>query len=528
VSSSPLSSSPFELRGGAVASSNAITALARAPASAVPPPTRSPARPAPPAALDFARGARLHAADGHAERLARQSVMLRPFLARMKASGSRPADLSPAVAQSAAVIPLTVGQSTVIKVDTAGLCDSTYAKVVARVVYVGAKSIVLEDTRAPLATKMDSDYIKLAKTFDNTMFPILTQYFGNPFAYDGALQKLGKVTMLFTPVVNNAASNLLGFVSQCDMYPASSDAGLPASNNTELFYGRVPTAATGSISDVNSRPGWNSVIGGTLIHEAKHITTLAERFADPVGSNPTDELWFEEGTAQLAPEFYARTVYGAGLTWKNDAVYANTVRNDFFAPNAQYLMGDDFLFLYGYLGASEASSFMSPPAVDLNVHGSAWLFARWLLDQYSTQESDLLKPLIKDATMAGIQNIANKTGRTWEEIDGYFSLALAADDYPGFTPPANARYTVPSWNLRNVYAGLSADDPTDFVAWPLHTHPVSFGSWTAQISALLGGSGAIFDLSGTQAGRQLLDLHSLSGAPLDAGHTLRLAIVRIQ
>jgi hypothetical protein len=528
VSSLPLSASAFELRGAAASSAGSIAASVRAPGAAYSPAPRVPARQAPPAALAFARGARLHDADGHAERLARQSAIMRPFLTRMKMPGARRSGVSLAATQAATVIPLTVGQSTVIKVDTAGLCDSTYAKVVARVVYVGARSIVLEDTRAPLATKMDSDYIKLAKAFDVTMFPILTQYFGNPFAYDSALQKLGKITMLFTPVVNNAASNLLGFVSQCDMYPASSDAGLPASNNTELFYGRVPTAATGNISDVNSRPGWNSVIGGTLIHEAKHITTLAERFADPVGSEPTDELWFEEGTAQLAPEFYARTVYGASLTWKNDAVYANTVRNDFFAPNAQYLMGDDFLFLYGYLAASEASSFMSPPAVDPNVHGSAWLFARWLLDQYSTQESDLLKPLIKDATMVGIQNITNKTGRTWEELDGYFTLALGADDYPGFTPPANARYMVPSWNLRSVYAGLNGDDPTDFVAWPLGTHPVSFGSWTTRVTTLLGGSGAIFDLSGTQTARQLLDLHSLSGAPLDPGHTLRMAIVRIQ
>ena len=75
----------------------------------------------------------------------------------------------------------------------------------ARVVYVGTKSIVLEATDSPLAGTMDADYVKIGQSFDNTQFPIITcSSFGNPLAFDDSLSNVGKVTMLFTKLVNES------------------------------------------------------------------------------------------------------------------------------------------------------------------------------------------------------------------------------------------------------------------------------------------------------------------------------------
>ncbi|MDE3153115.1 MAG: hypothetical protein KGL93_12780, partial [Gemmatimonadota bacterium] len=119
-------------------------------------------------------------------------------------------------------------------------------------------------------------------------------------------------------------------------------------------------------------------------------------------------------------------------------------------------------------------------------------------------------------------------GRSWDELDGYFTLMLAADDYPGFTFAAGARYEEPSWNLRSIYTGLNSDDPNDYPAWPLAARPFPFGSWTASIDALAGGSAALFDISGTQGAPQLIDVHAVDGTPPAAGSPLRMVILRIQ
>jgi hypothetical protein len=426
-----------------------------------------------------------------------------------------------------------VGDTVTLKVQTGNSC-SAFSRVVGRVVYVGTHSIILEGNDAPLAGQMDADYVKLGQVYDNVMYPILTQYFGDPMAFDDSLLHVGKVTMLFTKRVNDQATDLLGFVTPCDQFPVAYDSLVPSSNHTPMFYARVPTTQAGSSGDVNVRSVWNALIPGTLIHESKHITAVAERFADPVG-DLLEESWFEEGTAQVAMELYGRTVYGPAAGWKSNATYGNTVFCDVRGGlvgsscyGKPYVMADPFLFLNDYMLSNETKSFLSAGSEDADIYGSAWLFARWLLDQYSTQESDLLKPLVRDATMAGVDNVTDKSGHTWNELAGYFTLALAADDYPGFTPAAGARYTVPSWNLRSIYSGFATDFPTNFSPWPLGVHAISFGASTTPVGSLVGGAGAFFDLSGTQATRQLIDIHAPGGGAIPATSPLRLLILRIQ
>ena len=521
----------FVLRGavgpasGALAGTRAPAGIAAAPM--VPMVPRMQAAPVPAGALALMAGAAAHMRDGHALQLAQRSAYVRPLLAQLKAHARRPRAGLDAAAALNPPIPQTVGDTATVKIDTVSQGDQckTWVSVQARVVYVGSHSIILEDVNAPLARTMDADYVALGQHYDSLQYPIITQYFGDPMAFDDSLTRVGKVTMLFSPLANAAGGGgELGWVTPCDLFPTSFDADVPSSNHTEMFYAVVPTLATGSTNDAHVRSVWDALMPATLIHETKHIAATAERFADPVGTL-LEESWLEEGTAQIAVELYGRAIYGTA--WKGDVGYNQSVYYD-VRNVTPYIMTSPFLDLYDYMQHNETKSFLSAGTADPDIYGSAWLFSRWMLDQYSTQESDILKPLIADATLAGIANVTDKTGRLWDELDGYFTMAYAADQYPGSTAPANARYIVPSWNLRDIFQGLSYDFPYNFASWPLAAHATAFGTFSTEVDSLAGGSGSIFDISGSLTGRQLLDLHAVSGAVLPLGHTLRMVVVRVE
>ena len=525
---SPSDIESFEVRGAGGVSVVASRATPNALAAAAAPGRRSAGAMLAPGVEN---GAVRHLYDGHAQRMQRTIEAMQPLIAELKSGGPPPRyNVAPGTPDRF-VIPTTLGSTVVFKYPTGGGCTD-FVSDTARVIYVGTHSIVLESNTAPLAGTLDTIFVSLAQKFDTLMYPILTSTFGNPMAFDDSLSKNGKVAMLFTKHVNDESANLLGFVSPCDMLPASYDAQAPASNNTEVFYARVPLSTTGSSGSVDVASVWKRIIGATLIHESKHITAVAERFADPVGTD-LEQSWFEEGTAQVASEIYARKIYGVG--WKSDATYANTVYCDLRGSGttgpcagAEYLMADQFTFLHDYENQNELTSFLSPGTSDPNIYGSAWLFARWLLDQYSASEGDLMKPLVADATMNGVENVTNKTGRSWDELDGYFTMMLAADNYPGFAQTPGARFEEPSWNLRDIFSGLHADDSRDFDAWPLGVRSFTFGGFVSTVPQLVGGSAALLDISGAQSAPQLLDIHSTSGSPLPPGSALRMVILRIQ
>jgi hypothetical protein len=108
------------------------------------------------------------------------------------------------------------------------------------------------------------------------------------------------------------------------------------------------------------------------------------------------------------------------------------------------------------------------------------------------------------------------------------------DDLPGFTP-SNAHLRFPSWNLRDIWLGMCSDLGPCTIAnntsqlypssTPFSPHAVTFGNFNVNLTTLEGGAFAIFDLSGVQSARQLLELKSVNGG--DPPSTIRIAIVRI-
>ena len=439
----------------------------------------------------------------------------------------------------------TVGTITPVKLpnlDAANFCTSSIA-VNARTVFVGQRGVILEDTttvfgaRATLAGQMDDYYRRLGQEFDAVVWPLITTNFGNPLAMDAQIGGVGKVVMVFSPRINVMQQQAVqGFAVSCDLDPT-----LPSSNAGAFFYAVVPTSSTSGYTNSESRDSWFRQIRATVVHEVKHIATFAERRSRGLSLDPvlTDVSW-EEGTARVAEELYARSFYQSPA--KANLRYAASIGCDltFLAVGAcqdrPVLMQRHFEALFGALSASQSLSPLGrAQPTDVSFYASAWSLLRWAIDHYGPTESQFLSAFTTGTTTGVPALEARTASHPWEEILGEWSLAMYLDDLPGFTP-ANPRIDFPSWNLRNIFLGLCGDlgpctTPTNLVQQyprpiPQQPHAVSFGNFTSAINAMVGGGYTLFDLGGTQTARQLLELKGPNGT--DPPSTMRIAIARVQ
>jgi hypothetical protein len=484
---------------------------------------------------------RLRDADGrHAQLLEQNMEFLRTHRATIRASlTSAGAQLRPPV--SAQV--MTVGNITTVKVpnlNASNFCV-TSTPIGARTVYAGPHAIIVEDTTTvfaggpTLAGTMDNYYQQLGQEFDNVMFPLVLGNFGNPLVLDAQLSNLGKIVMVFSPRVNGALEgSILGFVVSCDFSPVGT---APSSNVGEYLYGAVPTSSALGYFDAGTRDSWMRQIRPTIIHEVKHITAFANRIKNNLA---LEELAWEEGMARTAEELYARTFYGT-LAKQNTGFAASIGCDVQFASapppcaNRPFLMLRHFDALYMYLGESALVSTLGRTfPQDFTFYASAWSVERWANDLFSTSESQFLK----DWTLSGATGVANleaRTGQSWEQSLGEWSLALYVDDLPGFTP-TNPHLRFLSWNLPDIWLGMCSalgpcSNPNNSSQLypssnPFASYAVAFGNFNVNLTTLGGGTFVIFDLSGLQTAKQLIELRSVNGG--DPPGTVRMAIVRIQ
>ena len=413
-------------------------------------------------------------------------------------------------------------------INAANACNK-YFEVQVRVVHAGQHAIVVEDAASPVAGQMDARYRQLGDEFDRVMWPILTANFGDPLRMDSQLDANGKIVMLFSPVVNRNFEGIAGFVIGCDFYPrvgAQPRDSVPASNEGEVFYAMVPTDTASTNFAGTSLGGWLRTIRSTLIHEAKHITSFAERTA---ANNTPEHAWLEEGTARHAEELYARALSNA--TWKGNAGYTS-IACEVYVRDPQcagrpFVMFKHFDGLYEYM---QANGSLSPLGKanddDFTYYGSAWSLVRWAAD-LAPNEAEFFKRLTR-GPQAGIANLEAASGRTWATIVSDWTMALAVDDYPGAAP--DREQSMASWNLRNVFAGMNADfaESQGFYTarYPLEPERQAFGAFTISGSDVRGGAGRVIELTGTWPGQQVLELKGPGGATPPT--TLRLVVTRVQ
>jgi uncharacterized protein YjdB len=364
------------------------------------------------------------------------------------------------------------------KLEDPDFCAS-YRTITARVVYAGSHALILEDVNSALAGRMDSYFQILGQEFDNVMYPILTQNFGNPLALDSLTDNDGRIAMVVSPVVNSYGVG--GFVVSCDFFPESV---APSSNTGEIFYTQAPTYRGSGFSQYTPDV-WLWLTRAVVMHEAKHLTALAERLSRGLA---LEESWLEEGTAVIAEELWSRGVYG--MPWRGNLSYRQTLYCDVRptfpeCTGRPFAMFNAFAFLYDNLQRYDQHTALHPmnPS-DATFYGTSWALLRWAMDYHTSSESVFLKALVQEP-LTGVANLSARVGRPFGDVLTEWGAALYLDAWS--RPSSQPRLGFPSWYLEDVFVGMAVDFPNDFLdgGHPLrprglvrdYPYPLNPGSW---------------------------------------------------
>jgi Bacterial Ig-like domain (group 2)/IPT/TIG domain len=408
-------------------------------------------------------------------------------------------------------------------VQSTGSCRS-YKEITARAVFVGTRSILWEDEAAPLAGAMDGYFARLGHEFDSTMYRSDSAYFGDPLVTDAYTDGDHHVDMVFTPSV---PSGLAGFVVSCDLF-ARDSVNDPSSNFGEFFYAVVPTVA-GTGYNGNTADAWLRNIRTTVVHEVKHIASMGARLTN--NASTFEESWLEEGMAREAESVWLRDhLYHA--PWKGEATYAATVFCDVrptYSPcgDAAYGVFSHFLTLYTVLRNPGASSlFGRVTDNDFNFYALAWSFSRWVDDRYAISDTAFLRGITQATSTSGMTTIAALTGQSVDQLMGHWVLSLDVDGLSAFA--ANPDVQFPTWDTRDIYAGMAADFPSFFPRqFPLTPLKLTGGDFAVDNAGIHGGAFAMYDVTTTASMGQTIALRGAGGSG-PPGFSLRIAIARKQ
>jgi hypothetical protein len=388
---------------------------------------------------------------------------------RMAAQEAAGPAVRPSAAAIAAAVPV-LGEKRTFNVLKSGSATGTkltdYVQVTGTVGYVGTHSAVYLDDAAPAPTYSPSDLQAIGSLFDDQLYPIDTTAFGRESDIDGNGLVLILLTDRVTKLIScTGGSVVVGFFLPFDLSP-----GHVGSNAGEVFYGLTPDASCNI--DVQQA---KSDLPPVVIHEFQHMISYNQHVLVR-GGNP-EQTWLNEGLSSFAEELGGRLVPDALCTNSDCLTQFSLIDLDNASryltdPVSNYLIGPDRIPL------------------PLEEYGAGWLFVRWLADHYATTPTigtDLTRAL-DGTSRTGADNIVRVTHATFSSLVINWQLANYLDDLSGFTP-ADPLLQYTSWNFRQTYASLNAQDPADFPrAEPLQPPTAPNGAFT-ESGTLLGGSG---------------------------------------
>jgi hypothetical protein len=415
-----------------------------------------------------------------------------------------------------------------------------------RTVAIGQHIIVVADTTSTWTAAFRPDsafYQTFANEYDNITYPHLLANIGDPMSYDAQLANhTGKVMAIFTPLLNNlpasaGGGSIVAFVNPCDFFPYQANATL--SNQAEAFYSWVPASNGYDVTN------WELFLRGTAAHESKHIVSISLRVKN---NSPSEEVWLEEGLAQVSSEIWERNFNKA--TWKGGANFVQTIACELnLGPNAPCdasgtlpltLTASHLPFLFTYL-QGEATNSQGLGLSDTNAnYGDGWAIARWITDQYAgAAEAPFIKALIAEPSLTGLANLAAHSGTSVQSILVYFNMATAFYQ-PAPNPSSDVRMTIPSFNLADIFnigqtaltcangarCGIFTDSglPVD----PLSPAVLTTGAIAKSVLSVPGTATSFFLLTASANGIENLQLLTTGGTALLAGSGLRVAILRVQ
>ena len=485
------------------------------------------------------RSARNHAAmlEGNREIVARLGNPI-PALREFHAQSARAGGVA-----TNAVSPLvgsTVGAVNKVYVKTSlnGSC-SQVDSIGARTVYVGQHVLVLADTNRgtwPTAFRPDSAfYTQFGREYDTlTYAKHLLTYVGDPLSLDAQLSGVGKVTVVFTPVLNGIGGGLLAFVGSCDFYPKST---VPTSNVTEMMYMLVPSASGWAI------PEWKALVRPTAAHESKHIVSFATHL--PAGA--LEYSWLEEGLAQVSSEIWSRNYNLA--KWRSNAGFNQTLscENEWLDPlhctsgsSATTFTNSHLPFMYSFLQSTDSSTISTPESFSGTTegkYGAGWSYARWAIDDYTTgttpaAEGAFIKSLIQNTAHKGLDNVSNIATAPAPQMLVWWSLASALSSLTDSTAfrALDKRATNPSFELHGIFGEMHGEYSAAFsLAQPLRLYTMNPAGFQYSVTGIPGTGKVYFALqNGASAGTLQIKMYSGSGAAISPSSGFRIGIMRVQ
>ena len=421
-------------------------------------------------------------------------------------------------------------------------CEDTASVISGIVRAVGEHVILLEDRLAPAAGFAGADWTLLKEEFDGTVYPTDTSFFGEAADIDGN----GRVIVLYTPEVNRLSPpggrRINGFFLLSDL--ARSDrpggGGVPGedgsvcatSNEGEILYVAVADAdgAFGSpfTSGQALRAGRR-----TAAHELQHLLNAQQRVVLGTGDFAAiEESWLDEGLSHLAEELVGLQLMRLAET-RN--ITFNLIENDRDRLDVFNIYQiANFFNLALYMSAPGIAPVLSP--VDPGglgsdqMRGFAQFFLRWLLDQSGGEDPAAFVRAIASGgagQRSGIANVENVTKRSWDELIADFAMTLAVDDTG--VPGLPDRFTISTWDLRDVFAGLNANPSARRrfrIPYPLAVAPLGFSAASLDFD-LNASTEAFFSIRGSgEAPPVAIELLGQDGAVLPPTANPQLLVVR--
>ena len=410
---------------------------------------------------------------------------------------------------------LAVGDLVTVNVNATDPCANPQYHA-ARVVAIGAKALILDDTLNPKPGFSAAEFQRYAARFDTLVYPMDVAAFGEPTDID----KNGHIAIVFTRSVNEltpraAFSYVGGLTFSRDLFPQVGTAraqACPASNEGEYLYLMTPDP-TGSINGNRRTNGFvDTNTTAVIAHELVHLINASRKLYVNTAAPKFEVKWLDEGLAHIAEEllFYRES----GLTSRSNLTYFNLAETARTRNAYQADMSANAGRYREYLAAPSTSS-PYRAGDDLSTRGAAWSFLRYLADRNGASDGDVFARLVNNSAV-GIVNLQSVFGKDVSSLVRDWSTAQAVDDVQSVASELQQK----SWNWHSIFGGVTGTP----ALYPLAITHMS-GSTPSYTGAVVPGGSAFFDFTVAASDTATFTLAGQSGA---SAPNLQLVIVRTQ
>jgi hypothetical protein len=386
----------------------------------------------------------------------------------------------------------------------------------ARVVAIGAKALVLNDTLNPKPGLTPADYQRYAARFDTLIYPMDVAAFGDPTDID----KNGHIAIVFTRAVNEltergAFSFVGGLTFSRDLFPqigTSRARACATSNEGEYLYLMTPDPS-GTINGNRRSNGFvDTNTTAVIAHELVHLINASRKLYVNTAAPTFEVKWLDEGLAHVAEEllFYRES----GLSPRSNLTYFSLTENARIRNAFQADMSANEGRYREFLAASSTNS-PYRAGDDLATRGAVWSLLRYLVDRSGASDADVFARLVNNSAV-GVANLQAVFGNDVGSLVRDWSASQAVDDVAGTATELQQK----SWDWHSIFGGVTRSA----ALYPLPITHMSPSTASYGGSVVPGGS-AFFNFAVPANGSATLTLDGQAGA---AGSNLQLVIVRTE